>query len=151
MPLLLALPVGAAGGVVLALGLYLASNPDFRLLGGWGAFGSLVGAGALLGGMTALAAMIGALIAVLVVRGSRAIRGRVLTGAAFGAAAMWLGIAAVNAFVTPGGELWFPLAIMIAGGAALVAVALAALLLAVAPMPGRSRAAAPSGLPGSSG
>ncbi len=143
MPLLLALPVGAAGGVLLAVAVYGAGNADYRAQGGWGAFGSLVGAGAMLGAMTALAAAVGAVVAVLAVaRGRRSARGPVLLGAAGGAAAVWLGIGVVNAVVVPGGASWLPLAMMIACVASLVALALAALLLRLASTRERAPAAA---------
>ena len=62
--LLLAPVVGAAGGIIVGLGLYLGGNPDYRD-GGLGAFFSLVVPGALLAVATAVLAVVGGAVGLL--------------------------------------------------------------------------------------
>ncbi len=131
MPLMLALPVGSAGGVVLAVAVYLSSNADYRALGGWGAFGYLVGVGAVLGGVTAIGAVAGAVLALLIAGRAARSAGSILAGsigAGVGAATLWLGIGVASAFASSAGS-WFGVSLAFAAVAALVATALAALLL----------------------
>ena len=109
--------------------LYLGGNPDFRAQGGWSAFLSLmgpgVGIGAVIGVCAALTA--GAFAAIRAQRSDPVIRaGRASTGAAIGAAMLWIVVGVVEVVAT-GRWGWFgfyPLA-------ALVSAGLAALLAAV--------------------
>ncbi|MFV0320302.1 MAG: hypothetical protein ACK5IN_08075 [Microbacterium sp.] len=134
-PITLALPVGAALGCLMSLGVYLAGNPDYRRYGGWGAFVNTIVVGGAIGAVTALAAVGGGVLALLVwdralVKSPPSRRDAAALGAALGTAVLWLAFGVVNGLLSPSGWSWFGLTGIVVAVAAPIAAIAAGMLVA---------------------